>query len=64
MRIVIDWDLCQGHGNCMADAPEVFKVDEKGTLTVLLETPPETLRASVENAVSYCPTGAISIAED
>ncbi len=64
MRIVIDWDLCQGHGNCMADAPEVFLVDEKGKLTLLQETPPEPLREKVQNAVSYCPSGAISIKND
>jgi len=64
MRIVIDWDLCQGHANCMADAPEVFRVDDHGKLSVLLERPPEAQREAVENAVSYCPTGAISIVEE
>lgn len=64
MRIVIDWDLCQGHGNCMADAPDVFLVDEKGKLTVLQESPPESLLEGVRNAVEYCPTGAVSIQND
>ncbi len=64
MRIVIDWDLCQGHANCMAEAPDVFRVGEDGMLTVLLEQPPESMRAKIEDAVSFCPTGAISIAED
>jgi ferredoxin len=61
MRIVIDWDLCQGHANCMAEAPEVFRVDDEGMLTVLLEEPPEALRAKVEDAISFCPTGAIAL---
>jgi ferredoxin len=63
MKIRIDWDLCQGHANCMGDAPEVFRVDDDGKLTVLVEEPPEALRDKVESAVRYCPTGAISTAE-
>jgi ferredoxin len=64
MRIVIDWDLCQGHANCMAEAPEVFRVGEDGMLTVLMERPPEDLRAKIEDAVSFCPTGAIALTEE
>ena len=32
MRIVIDWDLCQGHACCMGEAPEVFSVGGDGGL--------------------------------
>ena len=61
MRVVIDWDLCQGHANCMGEAPEVFDVSASGKLTVLQPRPDEALRAEVEAAVKYCPTGALSI---
>jgi len=61
MRIQVDFDLCKGHANCMGEAPEVFQVDERGHLTVLQEEPPEALRKRVELAVTYCPTGAISL---
>jgi ferredoxin len=61
MKIVVDWDLCQGHAVCMGEAPEVFQVDEKGMLTVLNETPDESLRKKVEAAARYCPTNAISL---
>jgi ferredoxin len=64
MKIEIDWDLCQGHANCMGDAPEVFRVDDEGKLTVLDERPPESLREKVEAARDYCPTGAIQVLED
>ncbi len=63
MRIKVDFDLCQGHANCMGEAPEVFKVDDKGFLEVLQEEPPETLRDKVQMAVTYCPTGALSLEE-
>ncbi len=61
MKIQIDWGLCQGHANCMGDAPEVFQVDDEGKLTVLVPEPGEELRNRVEAAVRYCPTGAIRI---
>lgn len=64
MRIVIDWDLCQGHANCMGEAPEVFQVSDEGKLTLLQERPAESLRAQIDLAVRYCPTGAISLEDD
>jgi ferredoxin len=62
MRVVVDWDLCQGHGACKTEAPEVFDVnDEKGVVIVLQECPAEALRAEVEAAVKYCPTRALRL---
>jgi ferredoxin len=61
MRIKVDFDLCQGHANCMGEAPEVFQVDEKGFLNILQDEPPEELREKVELAVKHCPTGAIGL---
>lgn len=62
-RVVVDRDLCQGHGVCESEAPEVFSVAKSGELTVLDETPPAELRPKVEQAVRYCPTHALSIVE-
>jgi ferredoxin len=45
----------------MAFAPEVFEVTYDGTLLVLAECPPETMRESVEEAVRSCPRQAIPI---
>lgn len=64
MRIVVDRDLCQGHGVCESEAPEVFTVPKNGQVTLLDETPAEDLRAKVQMAVSYCPTHALKIVED
>jgi ferredoxin len=61
MKVVIDWDLCQGHANCTGDAPEVFRIDDDGKLQVLIAEPEEALRPKVEMAVQYCPAGAIRI---
>ena len=65
MRIKVDFDLCQGHATCMAEAPEVFHVGARDTkVTVLAERPAEELRRKVEMAVKYCPTHALKIEED
>jgi sterol 14alpha-demethylase len=64
MRIVIDRELCRGHAQCMGEVPEVFDVDSRGALTVLQPSPPPALRARLEVAARYCPTGAIQIVDD
>ncbi|HJK95648.1 MAG TPA: ferredoxin [Polyangiaceae bacterium LLY-WYZ-14_1] len=64
MKIIVDFDLCQGHATCMGEAPEVFRVSDRGELTVLQPEPPESLRDKVEAAVDYCPTGALELVDD
>jgi sterol 14-demethylase len=63
-RIVVDRDLCQGHGVCESEAPEVFSVSKDGVLTVRNERPGDDQRKAVEAAVKYCPTHALTIVED
>jgi ferredoxin len=64
MRVLVDFGLCQGHGSCAADAPEVFGIDEKrGVVIVREERPAEALRAKVETAVKFCPTRALRLEE-
>ena len=62
MKIVVDYDLCEANALCMGVAPEVFRVEEDDTLTVLIEEPGEALRAKVEEAARLCPRQAITIA--
>ena len=64
MKIVVDRDLCQGHGVCESEAPEVFAVPKNGQVTLRDETPSEDLRDKVQMAVTYCPTHALKIVED
>ena len=61
MRVVVDWDLCESNAVCMSVAPEVFEVDDDDQLQLLDETPPEELRAKVEEAVRRCPKQALSL---
>jgi ferredoxin len=64
MRIVVDTELCQGHGVCENEAPSVFSAPKGGPVDVLDPSPSEALRAAVEAAVRYCPTGALRIEEE
>lgn len=64
MRIVVDRDKCTGLGMCEAEAPDLFEIDDEGTLVVLDERPAEERRAALRAAVEACPTEALSIAED
>ena len=64
-RVVADTDVCQGHQLCQGEAPTVFGFDADADVVVLLdETPDESLRAEVSQAVKYCPAFALSIEED
>jgi ferredoxin len=61
VRVVVDWDLCESNALCMAAAPEVFELQDDDTLLILQETPDESLRDKVANAVHACPKMAISL---
>jgi sterol 14-demethylase len=65
LRVVVDRDLCQGHGVCAGEAPELFRVDPaSGVVRVLQESPPEALRGKLEAAMRHCPTRALSLSEE
>ena len=63
MRVVVDWDQCESNGLCMAAAPEVFQLQDDDTLLILAETPDESLRGKVTEAIRSCPKQAISLQE-
>ncbi len=64
MRIIVDRDLCEGNATCVAEAPEVFTVDEEGRMVLVHETPGDDHASLVRKAVHRCPRGALSLAED
>lgn len=63
MRVVVDHDQCDGHGKCELHAPDVFRLEDDGSVTVLLQEPGKAQRAEVKAAETWCPKGAISIVE-
>ncbi|WP_042381938.1 ferredoxin [Streptacidiphilus melanogenes] len=60
MKVVVDMNKCQDHGQCVFAAPDVFSFDDAGRLAYVSE-PDEALRAEVEEAADVCPLQAIRI---
>jgi ferredoxin len=62
-RLELDADLCHGHPMCELEAPDYFKVPNRGPVEILNATPPEDARKQIDNAVNACPCRALSIRE-
>ena len=62
MKVIIDRDLCQGIGNCVAMAPVVFKLDKqnKAVATDIESASQEKIREAAES----CPLDAIVLEDD
>lgn len=63
MKVVVNWTLCDGNGNCAKQAPELFALDADDSLHVLKENFGEEHRAKAAAAVRSCPKNALSLAE-
>lgn len=60
MKVVVDMERCQDHGQCVFSAPEVFAINAAGRLEYEA-APDEALREAVEDAADVCPLQAITI---
>ncbi|MEK0097156.1 ferredoxin [Streptomyces sp. NPDC056002] len=60
MKVVVDMNKCQDHGQCVFSAPDVFQLDDNGRLAYVSD-PDEALRDEVEEAADVCPLQAIRI---
>ncbi|MGI5134513.1 MULTISPECIES: ferredoxin [unclassified Streptomyces] len=60
MKVVVDMNKCQDHGQCVFAAPDVFQLDENGRLAYVSD-PDDALREEVEEAADVCPLQAIRI---
>jgi len=64
MRVIVNMSQCESNALCMGVAPDIFEVDDDDNLTVLNETPDESDRDRVLEAIRICPKQAISIEEE
>jgi ferredoxin len=62
--VIVDMNQCESNALCMGVAPDIFRLDDDDNLTVLDETPDESARERVLEAVRVCPKQAISVVED
>ncbi|MGX4693920.1 ferredoxin [Streptomyces sp. JNUCC 63] len=58
MKVVVDMNKCQDHGQCVFAAPDVFSFDDAGRLAYVSD-PDDALRDEVEEAADVCPLQAI-----
>ncbi|HET9104208.1 MAG TPA: ferredoxin [Solirubrobacteraceae bacterium] len=62
MKITVDVDVCEAHGECVAAAPEIFDLgDDDDVVTILQPEPGEDLREEALAAQKSCPVDAIRI---
>jgi ferredoxin len=61
MRVIVDEETCDHHGQCMIECPEVFQLVGPSELRYVHE-PDESRRDDVESAADACPTVSIRIA--
>jgi ferredoxin len=64
VRVEVDPDLCEGHGRCCEQAPEVFAFDDSDVMHIILPKISEDQRLRVEAAVHDCPRQALRLTED
>ncbi len=71
MKVIVDLNKCQDHGQCVFSAPRIFSLDENGQLafrhqatdTYISGELDEVLRDDAEEAADVCPLQAIDIQE-
>jgi ferredoxin len=62
LRITVDHDLCMGNGQCVFLAPEVFRHNANRQSEVI--DPAGAAEETILKAAGFCPTGAISVADE
>ena len=64
VKIIVDRQLCTGHGRCYTLSADLFEADEEG-YTVLRHDGaiPPSLADQAEKAVIACPEGAIRLVD-
>ena len=62
VKLKVDVTKCQGYGNCVSAAPDVYDVDDDGKVVLLKgDTFDETERSRLEAAARSCPVSALSV---
>jgi len=63
MKLLLDRSKCQGYGNCVIAAPDVFDVDDSGHVVLLIAADdlPDDRIAEIKQAVRDCPVSALAL---
>lgn len=64
MTVVVDREVCMGHGQCCARAQQVYEPDDEGFCVVIEpRVDGDLLRHTHEVAPEACPESAIAVTE-
>ena len=63
MRIIVDSDLCTGHGRCAAVAPTVYALDDNGFWAITEADVAPGQEAAAHAGSNNCPERAITIVD-
>ncbi|MGV0794442.1 ferredoxin, partial [Mycolicibacterium sp. XJ1819] len=63
VRVRIDPAKCTGHGQCAANAPEVYELDDLGYAVPMDGPVPDGLEAQAKLGAGACPERAIAVVE-
>jgi ferredoxin len=63
VRVIADYERCEGHGMCTFQAPDIFELDDDGGLVHHFEGAdlPTDQTDSASSAVSACPVAALRL---
>jgi ferredoxin len=61
VRLVLDKDVCTGHGRCYSLGPDVFGADERGHCELLVVDVPAEHEHQARLGVTNCPEKALAI---
>ncbi len=61
MKVLVNYDLCEGNAVCVKVCPEVFTLGDDDRAYLVNKSPGDDIRAKVEAAVRRCPRQALSI---
>jgi ferredoxin len=63
MRIIVDHDICSGHGRCNAAAPDLYTLDESGYSAITEVSVAPGDEAAARAGVDACPERAIQLVD-
>ena len=62
LRVRIDRSLCVGFGDCIAEAPAAFRLDDEGV--VVFAAPHQVDRERLLQACDACPVDALTVFDE
>ena len=61
MKVIVDHGRCEANAVCVRFCPQVFRLNEDDTLTILVDEVPAELEGRVRGAAGGCPRQALSL---